>query len=717
MMMKREITALLVAPYYVDVDIVNCSPSIYEQVLKQDNIDCPLLSRYNMQRLEVLDEVMRTCNVTRDIAKELFIRIIFLGTIMKWKEDHSIVSDPPKWIFDLEKELETNAQQLFKQDYLKPFIVRSSPLASSLAIFLQTKERACLDALRDIVVRNGFKHGALIHDGLHVFKTKDLMQKSDTLLKIWSAHIICVTGFDLKLKIKPFETDLSWLEPNNDLNNDFKTIYNSTNTLPYAETKEMWERRSAKIIDTGEFIVDNSYETKIYSETTLFTSFKHLKYIALTIESSKRNTKIYIMKRHPFINDWVNDEHLKTYERIGIYPPPMIVPGNVYNMWTGFDVSKFDPLAHIPVIHDDEDEEEQDLYDDESFESIIARNTRKDLPKGVAAFICHIAILFHEKQSSIDYVLDWIAQIFQQPSRKTGMALLLKGAEGVGKNRFVDLLKWMIGESMVLETSDPATKLYGRFTDSRRNKFLVVINETNGRDNHPSSEKLKDMITAQSFMAEAKGREPVTINCFDRYIFTTNLNNCIQVTPDSRRFVIFEVSSALKGQDEYFHRLSRYIDDPLSRYQFYEYLMARDISKIKWSTHRPITAFYTQMVEANLPKEYEFLRDVIIMPEYALGPDRKIQLEAATLFLKFVEWTNNTSSSSCYNTNIKKFGTKISSLCGAESCDRMEGCTKDRKAEGILYTFDIDKMFAAMSKRMWFGSDEIPTRGKCFAFQ
>ena len=114
--------------------------------------------------------------------------------------------------------------------------------------------------------------------------------------------------------------------------------------------------------------------------------------------------------------------------------------------------------------------------------------------------------------------------------------------------------------------------------------------------------------------------------------------------------------------------------------------------------------------KARNPKEYEFLRDVIIMPDYALGPGRKISIEASALFLKFVEWTNNFSSISSYNTNIKKFGTKISSLCGVESCDRMEGCTKERKAEGIMYTFDVDKMFAAMSKRMWFGSDEIPSR-------
>ena len=182
------------------------------------------------------------------------------------------------------------------------------------------------------------------------------------------------------------------------------------------------------------------------------------------------------------------------------------------------------------------------------------------------------------------------------------------------------------------------------------------------------------------------------------------------LNPDSRRYVIFEVSSALKGNTDYFRHLSRFIDDAHCRYEFYEYLMARDISNVDWVNDRPISAFYSQMVEMNLPKEFEFLRDVVIMPEFAAGPGKTVRFDAKSLFEKFLEWLSYSTSTAAYNTNTTKFGCKMSSLCHGESSDNLEGCVKERKAEGVVYTFNVDVVVDAMGKRMWFGNDIPPSR-------
>ena len=42
---------------------------------------------------------------------------------------------------------------------------------------------------------------------------------------------------------------------------------------------------------------------------------------------------------------------------------------------------------------------------------------------------------------------------------------------------------------------------------------------------------------------------------------TTNNENCLRVNPDSRRYVVIEASSALRGDTAYFRELSRLIDD------------------------------------------------------------------------------------------------------------------------------------------------------------
>ena len=204
--MKREVRALLAERDYLDLDFVNCHPSILEQTLDRNCIPCPLLSRYNEERSRHLQAVIDHCGVTMDLAKELFIRILYLGSVDMWLRDTNL--DPevgvPSFINDLAAELRSNTDHLLMCPELKPFVSRvnrSSPqrlsshdMASISSAFLQTQERACLDALCDAIVRDGFEVGALIYDGLHIVKSPRFMSSSKMFLKNWRAHTICNTG-------------------------------------------------------------------------------------------------------------------------------------------------------------------------------------------------------------------------------------------------------------------------------------------------------------------------------------------------------------------------------------------------------------------------------------------------------------------------------------------------------------------------------------------
>jgi predicted P-loop ATPase len=144
-------------------------------------------------------------------------------------------------------------------------------------------------------------------------------------------------------------------------------------------------------------------------------------------------------------------------------------------------------------------------------------------------------------------MLNFITDVFQNPAKKHGIAVLLKGQEGTGKNRTTDLLRVMMGRDKFLQTASPANTLYGRFT-----RLLIVINESNGAENFAASDVIKDMITCDEFQSEGKGTNAYTMSCFARFMFTTNNDNCLRVNPDSRRFFVVEVSSELKGDTDYF---------------------------------------------------------------------------------------------------------------------------------------------------------------------
>ena len=685
--MKREIRALLADKEYLDIDFVNCHPSILEQTLDRNCIPCPLLTNYNGNRATHLRTIAEACGVSCDCAKELFIRILYLGTVDAWCHDSNVSPDVvvPKFVIDLAAELVLNTELLLTRPELQPFIsfitgstslmtprLSNHCMASISSSFLQSQERACLDALCDAIIRDGFKIGALIYDGMHISKDPRFSSSSKMFLKNWRSHVTCTTGgLDLEIKVKPFDIDMTWLVASSlpiDIWDD--SWMNGTRIFSYTEMKELWEKRAFKIVVSGDFARQERKKFAVYNKAKLLDAYQHLHFAK--VDEGKNSPSL---TRHHFIKTWLDDCDLRGYKWFDLYPPPMECPEDTFNSWTGFDVSKF-----VPTLEVDTDSE------------------------AVRAFVGHIRILMNGDEASMDYILDWIAQIFQQPSKKPGIALIFKGAEGVGKNRLTDLLHLMIGESAYLETAKPESVLFGRFTDARRNKFLIVINESSAKSNYPAMDQLKDMITATSFVWEAKGRDGVVLNCFDRLLFTTNNSSCVRVNPDSRRFVIFEVSSKLKGDTTYFKRLSELMESPHGRFEFFTFLMERNLSEVDWINDRPMTQCYTRMVENNLCREFKFVRDMIILPACpALPGEKKLEMSASSLFADFCGWLYTTSNSKDYTTEINKFGSKLTSL--VEGSNEMKGISKFRRGGGMIYVFDVGMFRNEMVAKMWLNDD------------
>ena len=54
------------------------------------DIECPELTKYVMNRKQVLNDVMNYYNVKRDQAKQLFIILLYGGSFRSWKNEHKI---------------------------------------------------------------------------------------------------------------------------------------------------------------------------------------------------------------------------------------------------------------------------------------------------------------------------------------------------------------------------------------------------------------------------------------------------------------------------------------------------------------------------------------------------------------------------------------------------------------------------------------------------
>ena len=717
--MVRDARATMAGAHYVDVDMVNCQPAILAQKLRMHDVPCPLLDGYVTRRAEAIAEVSEACGVDRDAAKNLFIRLMYFGGTAAWANDHAV--DPetlPPWVDNLKAEMHRNAEGLMGLPELQEFRAaygRSNasmkeeeggipgaftsygdapPIASVMARYLQSAECDCVRALVDAVVADGRAVGGIIYDGVLVERDADRIsaaQISGDTLRRWACAVQRKTGLVIELAVKKLTVGPEWAESVDEPRmQQLEELWMKGNLLlSYEDMKRRWESRAFKIVKSGNYVREEVGARDVFSDRMLSDSYKHLHYAVF-----KELGALYSVTRQPFIARWTKDPRIKSYKDMVLMPPPMVVPPDTYNIWNGFAVERYVPPADRKVDVGSE---------------------------AVRAYLDLICTLFGHREEDVKYFLDWIAQIFQQPSVKTGIAVLLVGCEGAGKNRATDLLRLMMGsKDRFLQTASPANTLFGRFNSVREGKILVVINESSGSDNFAANDLIKDMITCDEFVSEGKNTNSYAIACFARFIFTTNNENCLKVSPDSRRFFIKEVSSALKGNHDYFRKLSAHIDDEHGRYEFYRLLMDRDISGIDWINGRPVTDYMLSMIDLNLPLEHQFVKETVVKAFHASTDPPVETMMMETIFRRFMDWLvlRNGSAVAISGMNSKKFGLRLSKLVWTADANTIgfKGITKRRVGAGISYTFDVAKLADEMVDKRWAAADEFERTNDAHAF-
>ena len=95
----RDIRAIATHQYLTCVDLKNCYPTILMHMYP----DILSLKYYVDHRDEVLAKTMRHYDVSRDAAKQLYLRLSFKGTRNKWRSDWAPdVADHDDFVIDFE---------------------------------------------------------------------------------------------------------------------------------------------------------------------------------------------------------------------------------------------------------------------------------------------------------------------------------------------------------------------------------------------------------------------------------------------------------------------------------------------------------------------------------------------------------------------------------------------------------------------------------------
>jgi hypothetical protein len=408
----------------------------------------------------------------------------------------------------------------------------------------------------------------------------------------------------------------------------------------YEAVKQEFEKTHFKIMSLGLYTMVNKDGSYSFVEPTQFKeTYRHMKFDEIRM---RKNGKLE-METLPFLKHWLDDEKIKTYRDVGVYPPPEICPADELNLWTDFAILK----------HTGEYVENK---------------------AGLAAFKKHVFILSGNDEKVADYLIKWLAQMFQFPAVKS-RAIVLISNEGAGKGRLLHFIASLMGLKKVLETTKPSQFVWGQFNGQMENAFLVNLNEMSLKEAEGAEGWLKGLITDSNMLINEKGIKPYPIISYHRFLTTSNSEHPVKSKKDDRRNLIIRSSDELIGKTDYFDELSTLFDDISVQRTVYDYLMSiKDMDKFN-SIKPPMTEHQEDIQELSRCHYDTWL-------EYYTFQHRnetELRMTATELCNEFIKWLNLNKIK--YETNAIKFGLALKRL-------NIEGVSKKKSSGANIIKLD-----------------------------
>jgi hypothetical protein len=334
-----------------------------------------------------------------------------------------------------------------------------------------------------------------------------------------------------------------------------------------------------------------------------------------------------------------------------------VVPTNVYNTWPGFRAETLPPVPDAEVAG------------------------------LVQPILAHLRVLLGRSEY-FAYLLAWLAQMVQDPSEPTHVAIVLQGQQGIGKDIIFDFfIQMVLGAGTGFKTAKPQVDIFGTHSVALQNRVFLLFDEVSGDDIRPLMPRLKDLITSSTAHVNPKNKTAYDVCNLSNILGTTNSQNPIHIEARERRFVVFECSSLKKGDVAHFRSLGAHLKRHDVARAFFQHL--RDHVDVRphtpFQAHRPQTDAYLTMQQRSIPLLYKFLSAEI---EHASGAanEKRAAVGGTEFFGKFRAWGRAGNYSTIAYT-ISRFGTEMGKLVKelAETDPSQDALVKCRAGGGVCY--------------------------------
>lgn len=219
---------------------------------------------------------------------------------------------------------------------------------------------------------------------------------------------------------------------------------------------------------------------------------------------------------------WLAHENRRTYPSgLGMFPNQPERYMGYYNMWAGFSI--------------------------------------EPEPGNWSLFKDHLrTIICNGDETIFEWVLDWMADLYQDPANPKGCAIILGGIEGCGKGTFAQFVGEPFGTSFKHITDEE--HLVGRFNGHMADCIVAYADEVTYGGNRKVAGKLKALVSERFITSERKGIDAVQYHNCAHLLVASNEDWFIPAGPQSRRWLVLDVCGDRANDRAYFDKLHRQME-------------------------------------------------------------------------------------------------------------------------------------------------------------
>jgi hypothetical protein len=159
-----------------------------------------------------------------------------------------------------------------------------------------------------------------------------------------------------------------------------------------------------------------------------------------------------------------------------------------------------------------------------------------------------------------EYLMNWLAIMFQRPHLVGEVAVVFRGAEGVGKGTLGNAVATMIGHSHAIALNSPE-QITGRFNSHLQQTVFLFADEAIRPGDKIAESRLKNLVTEPTIAIEAKGKDIIQAKNYVHMMMASNSLWVIPASVEARRFFMLDVNKGRQGDKDFFAKLRAQLYD------------------------------------------------------------------------------------------------------------------------------------------------------------